>query len=174
VLSETESWQKVAREICETLRDGLDVLGVVEAADVFVRAGATCLEVVVEASDLVGDDQHDAYRVLCDLLETRLGGDSDQVVGFLIFEGDPSPAALVTGLGYMDRPDGSFVPVLPLEQRQARNMADASARFVDLVDDAMALVQRPPGPHPYVVDDARSTLFELHELIKRECLRSAE
>ena len=102
----------------------------------FVRIGKTCLEVVVEASDLTGVDQDDAYRVLCDLLETRLEGDADQVVGFLIFETDPDPEALVTGLSHMERANGAFVPVLALGQDQSRRMADASARFVDLVDDA--------------------------------------
>ena len=134
--SDASAWNELAREICETLGDGLDVLGVVETADVFVRIGKTCLEVVVEASDLAGVDQHDAYRVLCDLLETRLEGDADQVVGFLIFETEPDPEALVTGLGHMERANGAFVPVLALGQQQSRRMADASARFVDLVDDA--------------------------------------
>ena len=170
--SDASAWNDLAREICETLGDGLDVLGVVETADVFVRIGKTCLEVVVEASDLHGVDQDDAYRVLCDLLETRLEGDADQVVGFLIFETDPDPEALGTGLGYMERANGAFVPVLALGQDQSRRMADASARFVDLVDDATVLLRRALDRKPHTAEDARSTLFELDELIERECDRS--
>lgn len=161
----------MAREICATLGEGLDVVGVVESADVYIRVGESCLEVVVDASDLDGSGQEDAYRVLCDLLETRLAGIADEVIGILLFATEPSPEAFVVGMEHMHRTQGTFVPVLPLGQVRAKDLADASSRFLDIVDHASALLRAAGNKRPQTVDGAHSFLTAFDDLIERECRR---
>ncbi|MDH3683597.1 MAG: hypothetical protein OEV40_27065 [Acidimicrobiia bacterium] len=169
----SDSWGLVAREICASLGEGLDVVGVIESADVYMRVGGTCLEVVVEASDIEGPLQGDAYRVLCDLLETRLTGIADEAVGFLLLATEPSPEAFAVGMDQMRRPSGAFVPVLPLGRAKATDMAGATARFVDIADDAIALLGAATGKPPHTIEDARSFLTAFDELIDRECRRQS-
>ena len=159
-------WETVAKEICETLATGLDVAGTVESADIFTRVGATCLEIVIETSDVEGADQADVYRTLCDLLETRLNaGRADQVFGCLLLATEPDAEALGVGLTHMVRTDGVFVPVLPLGRDQAFAIADAATELADFADDATALIGL-AADQPSL-DRAETLLDELDELISR-------
>lgn len=165
---ETSPWETAAKEICASLADGLDVAGTVESADIFTRVGATCLEVIIDASDTVGDDQADAYRILCDLLETRLrNGPADEIFGCILFATEPSADALAVGLTHMIRAEGQFVPVLPLGRGQAFSMAGASAQMADFTDDASALIGTVAHRPPHTAGGAEELLGELDELIER-------
>ncbi|MGI9599480.1 MAG: hypothetical protein ACR2QK_25170 [Acidimicrobiales bacterium] len=165
---QTSPWETAAKEICASLADGLDVAGTVESADIFTRVGATCLEVIIDASDSEGADQADAYRILCDLLETRLrAGPADEVFGCILFATQPSAEALAVGLTHMIRDDGQFMPVLPLGRDQAFAMASASAQMTDLADDATALIETVAHRPPHTVAGAETLLSELDELIER-------
>ena len=162
-------WTIVAREICSVLGEGLDVRGVVEAADVFAQVGQSCLEIVVEASDLVGADQVDAYRVLCDLLDTRRATTADEVIGFLLFETEAEAEPFVAGMAHMRRVDGAIVPVVPLGESQARDLADAEARFADLAGDVAEVIRTSVSDGAAALDDARDVLDRVDRLIQRAC-----
>ncbi|MGI9596961.1 MAG: hypothetical protein ACR2QK_12420 [Acidimicrobiales bacterium] len=161
-------WETAAKEICASLADGLDVAGTVESADIFSRVGSTCLEVVIDASDSEGADQAEAYRVLCDLLETRLRhGPADEVFGCILFATEPSVDALAVGLAHMIRDDNQFVPVLPLGRDRAHAIAGASAQMADFADDAGALIETVARRLPQTVGGAETLLSQLDELIDR-------
>ena len=174
-MSEQNSpWETAAKEICASLADGLDVAGTVESADIFTRVGATCLEVVIDASDLEGDNQADAYRILCDLLDTRLRtGPADEIFGCILFASEPTSDGLAVGLTHMIRADGQFVPVLPLGREQAFAMASASTLMADLVDDATALIGTVAHHPRHTADGAGKLLADLDELIERRSTNHA-
>ena len=168
VSEQPSPWQRAAKEICASIADGLDVAGTVESADIFTRVGATCLEVVIDASDTEGDDQADAYRILCDLLETRLrGGPADEIFGCILFATEPSAGALAVGLTHMIRADGQFVPVLPLGRDRAFAMASAEAQMADFAADASALIGTVAHRPPHTAGSAERLLGDLDELIER-------
>ncbi len=161
-------WETAAKEICVALADGLDVAGTVESADIFTRIGSTCLEVVIDASDLENDEQADAYRILCDLLETRLRtGPADEIFGCILFATEPTADALAVGLTHMIRADGQFVPVLPLGRDQAFAMASASTLMADFTDDATALIGTVAHHPPPTTGVAGKLLADIDELIVR-------
>jgi len=165
---QSSPWETTAKEICASLADGLDVAGTVESADIFTRIGATCLEVIIDATDSEGRDQAHAYRILCDLLETRLrAGPADEIFGCILFATEPTAEGLAVGLTHMIRDDGQFVPVLPLGRDQAFALANASAQMADVADDASALIATVAHRRPPTVDGARTLLGELDELIER-------
>ncbi|MGI9595653.1 MAG: hypothetical protein ACR2QK_05815 [Acidimicrobiales bacterium] len=165
---QTSPWETAAKEICASLADGLDVAGTVESADIFTRVGATCLEVIIDASDSEGPDQADAYRILCDILETRLrAGPADEIFGCILFATEPTAEALAVGLTHMIRDDGQFVPVLPLGRDQAFALASASAQMADFADDASALIETTAHRVPPTVGGAETLLSELDELVER-------
>lgn len=167
-------WDKAAKEICATLADGLDIAGTVESADIFTRVGATCLEVVIDATDTEGNDQTDAYRILCDLLETRLSnGPADEIFGCILFATEPSADALAAGLGHMIRADGQFVPVLPLGRDKAFAMASAAAQMADFTDDASALIATVAHHGSQSTSDAEKLLADIDELIDRRLTDNA-
>lgn len=161
-------WPIAAKEMCASLADGLDVAGTVETADIFTRIGATCLEVVIEASDNEGEEQADSYRVLCDLLDTRLStGPADEIFGCLLFATEPDPEALIVGLTHMTRPGGMFVPVLPLSRDQVYAIAGSPASLADFTDDVTALIQATVAGDPPGLVRAQTLLEEFDELIAR-------
>ena len=161
-------WETAAKEICASLADGLDVAGTVESADIFTRIGATCLEVVIDASDLEGHEQADAYETLCDLLETRLKtGPADEAFGCILFATEPTAEALRVGLTHMVRADGQFVPVLPLGRDQAFAMASASTLMADFADAATALIGTVANHPPHTTGGAEKLLADIDELIER-------
>ena len=167
-------WATAAKEICATLADGLDIAGTVESADIFTRVGATCLEVIIDATDTEGNDQGNAYEVLCDLLETRLrSGPADEIFACLLFATEPSAEALATGLGHMIRADGQFVPVLPLGRDQAYAIAGAAARLADFTDDASTLIATVAHHGSQTTSDAETLLADIDELINRRLTDNA-
>jgi hypothetical protein len=168
VSEQTSPWQRAAEEICASIADGLDVAGTVESADIFTRVGVTCLEVVIDASDTEGADQADAYRILCDLLETRLeNGPADEIIGCILFATEPSAGAFAIGLTHMVRANGQFVPVLPLGRNRAFALASAKAQMADFADDASALIGTVAHRPPHTVATAERLLGDLDELIER-------
>jgi hypothetical protein len=161
-------WPQVAKEICASLADGLDVLGTVETADIFTRVGATCLEVVIDATDTEGAEQAGAYETLCDLLDTRYTkGRADVVYGCMLFDGEPDPDALVVGITHMTRQNGRFVPVLPLGRDQAMLLASSPVDLADIAEQTVGLMAAIAG-HP-TPEHARTLLTEIDELISRRC-----
>jgi hypothetical protein len=159
-------WAAAAKEICASLADGLDVLGTVETADIFTRIGATCLEVVIDATDTEGAEQATAYQVLCDLLDTRFAhGRADVVYGCMLFETEPDPDALVVGLRHMTRENGRFVPVLPLGRDQAYAIASSPVDLADIAEQAVGLMDI--AAHNPTPDGARTLLSDIDELITR-------
>ena len=131
------------------------------------HVGSVSLEIVIEASDLEGEDQAEAYAVLCDLLATRLCEGCAQVVGCLLFSTEPDAESLVSGLAGMLRESGVFTPVVPLARSQAESIARAGIAFDELLDDAAALIGVAADRHPITSDTARTLLEELAELIDR-------
>lgn len=159
-------WAAAAKEICSSLADGLDVRGTVEAANIFARVGATCLEVVIEATDTEGAEQSSAYQVLCDLLDTRFThGRADVVYGCMLFETEPDADALAVGLRHMTREGGRFVPVLPLGREQAYSIAGSPVGLADITENAVDLIAG-AARHP-TSDGARTLLADIDELITR-------
>ncbi len=168
---EDSPWADVAAALCETLGDGLEVAGVVESADLFRRVGAACLEIIVEATDLVGPEQVVAYTALCDLIETRLAGEADDVVGFMLHAEPVDPGAFAEALRHMRRTARAVRLIVPLDAEQARDLADSGTGFGDLVDDAGALILRAVERGTFSAAAAAAILDELDELIGRECAR---
>ncbi len=167
-------WETAAKEICASLADGLDVAGTVESADIFTRVGATCFEVIIDATDTEGEDQADAYRILCDLLETRLrNGPADEIFGCILFATEPTADGLAVGLTHMIRSDGQFAPVLPLGRDQAFAMASAATRMADFTDDAGALIETAAHHGSQTTGNAETLLADLDELIARRLTNDA-
>jgi hypothetical protein len=159
-------WAAAAKEICASLAEGLDVRGTVETANIFTRIGATCLEVVIDATDTEGAEQSSAYQVLCDLLDTRFAnGRADVVYGCMLFETEPDPDALVVGLTHMTRESGRFVPVLPLGREQAYSIAGSPVDLADIAEQAVGLMDA--AAHHPTPDGARTLLADIDELITR-------
>jgi hypothetical protein len=159
-------WAAAAKGICASLADGLDVRGTVETADIFARIGATCLEVVIDATDTEGADQSGAYQVLCDLLDTRMAnGRADVIYGCMLFETEPDADALVVGLTHMTRENGRFVPVLPLGREQAYSIASSTVDLADIAEQAVGLMDT--AAHHPTPDGARTLLADIDELITR-------
>ena len=157
----------MGKEIRRVLADGLDVGGTIDEKEVLTHVGSVSLEIVIEASDLDGDEQAGAYTVLCDLLETRLREGRTQVVGCLLFATEPDPSSLVTGLIGMQRGSGVFTPVLPLGKSQAEALAAADMSLDGFIDDSAALIGVAADRHPITVATAETLLDELDELIER-------
>lgn len=162
-----DDWPDMGRELRRVLADGLDVGGTIDETEVLTHVGSASLEIVIEASDLEGGDQADAYAVLCDLLATRLRQGCSQVVGCLLFATEPDAASLATGLAGMLRGSGVFTPVLPLARTQAQDLADAGISIDRLMDDAAALIEVAADRRPVTVGTADTLLAELDELIER-------
>lgn len=142
--------------------------GTIDETEVLTHVGSASLEIVIEASDLQAGEQAGAYTVLCDLLETRLGEVCSQVVGCLLFAGEPDPASLVTGLIGMQRNSGVFTPVLPLSRSQAESLAAARTDLGRLIDDAAALIGIAADRYPIMTENAETLLDEIDELIDRK------
>ena len=157
----------MGRELRRVLADGLDVGGTIEENEVLTHVGSSSLEIIIEASDLEGAEQAEAYAVLCDLLETRLLGGCAQVMGCLLFAGEPQPGALVSGLVGMRRASGTFTPVVPLARTQAEALAASKVTFDAVVDDVTALIEVAAARHPITTRTAETLLEELDELIER-------
>lgn len=162
-----EEWPNIGKEIRRVLADGLDVGGTIDETEVLTHVGSVSLEIVIEASDLDGAEQADAYTVLCDLLETRLREGCAQVIGCLLFATEPDPAALVTGLTGMQRDSGVFTPVLPLARSQAEALAASDMSLDGFIDDSSALIGIATDRHPITVVTAETLLDELDELVER-------
>lgn len=162
-----DDWPDMAAELCRVLTDGLDVGGTIDETELIIHVGSASLEIVIEASDIEGNEQAVAYSVLCDLLATRLSDGCSQVVGWLLFATEPDAASLASGLVGMQRETGVFTPVLPLARSQAQDLADAGISIDQLIDDASALVEIAANQHPITVSTAETLLAELDELIDR-------
>jgi hypothetical protein len=162
-----DDWPDMGKELRRVLADGLDVGGTIDETEVLTHVGSVSLEIVIEASDLRGDDQAEAYIVLCDLLATRLREGCAQAFGCLLFSTEPDAGSLVTGLAGM-RPESSvYTPVLPLARAQARALAEANVAIYDLLDDATALIGVAADQDPVTTATAETLLEELDELIDR-------
>lgn len=166
-MASDDDWPDLGAELRRVLADGLDVSGTIDETEVLTHVGSASLEIVIEASDLEGNDQAVAYSVLCDLLATRLGEGCSQVVGCLLFATEPDAESLATGLEGMRRETGVFTPVLPLARSQAQDLADAGVSIDQLMDDASALVEIAADRHPITVSTAETLLAELDELVER-------
>jgi hypothetical protein len=162
-----DEWPDMAAELRRVLADGLDVSGTIDETEILTHVGSASLEIVIEASDLDGDDQAFAYLDLCDILATRLSDGCSQVVGCLLFATEPDAASLASGLLGMQRETGVFTPVLPLARSQAQDLADAGISIDQLMDDSAALIEIAANRHPITVSTAETLLAELDELIDR-------
>lgn len=162
-----DDWPDIGRELRRVLADGLDVGGTIDETEVLTHVGSVSLEIVIEASDLEGDDQAQAYTVLCDLLATRLHEGCAQVVGCLLFSTEPDAGSLVTGLARMRSASGVYSPVLPLARTQAESIAEASDAIDELFDDATSLIGVAADHDPVTILAAETLLEELDELIAR-------
>lgn len=162
-----EDWSDMGRKLRGVLADGLEVGGTIEETDTLTHVGSSSLEIVIEVSDLERDEQAAAYRVLCDLLETRLRQGCTQVVGCLIFAGEADPDSLATGLVGMLRPSGAFTPVVPFSRSQAEVLAESDVAFDAVIDDVTALIGVAADRKPITADTAATLLDELDELIAR-------
>ena len=157
----------MGRELRRVLADGLDVGGTIEQNEVLTHVGSSSLEIIIGASDLEGAEQAQAYAAMCDLLEARLLEGCAQVMGCLLFAGDPQPGALVSGLVGMQRDSGTFTPVVPLARTQAEALAASKVTFDGVVDDVTALIEVAAARHPTTTRTAETLLEELDELIER-------
>lgn len=166
-MADDDDWPDIGKELREVLANGLDVGGTIDETEVLTHVGSVSLEIVIEASDLEGEDQAEAYAVLCDLLATRLREGCAQVVGCLLFSTEPDAESLVSGLAGMLRESGVFTPVVPLARSQAESIAGAGIAFDELLDDAAALIGVAADRHPITIDTAGTLLEELDELIDR-------
>ncbi len=162
-----DDWLDIGKELRRVLADGLDVGGTIDETEVLTHVGSVSLEIVIEASDLEGDDQAEAYLVLCDLLATRLHEGCGQVFGCLLFSTEPHAGSLVTGLIGMRPEAGVFAPVLPLARAQAQALAGASIAIYDLLDDSTALIGVAADRDPVTILAAETLLEELDDLIER-------
>ena len=166
-LGHDDDWPDIGEELRRGLSQGLEVAGTVNETDILAHVGATSVQIVIEASDLEGQDQASAYVVLCDLLNTRLREGAGQVLGCLLFSTDPDAEALVVGLVGMRRDTGVFTPVVPLGRAQAEALAEANVAIDQLIDDATALIGIAADRNPINPANAGTLLGELDELIDR-------
>lgn len=166
-LGHPDDWPDIGEELRRDLGQGLDVAGTVNETDVLAHVGSTSVDIVIEASDVEGADQAEAYLVLCDLLATRINEGVDQVLGCLLFSTEPDAEALVAGLVGMLRDTGVFTPVVPLGRAQAEALAESSVAIDELIDDATALIEIAVDRHPISRATAATLLGELDELVDR-------
>ena len=166
-----EPWEDLARQLRSSLND-VPSSGAVLEAEEHTDIGATSLDIVVESSGGSTNEQAAAYAALCDLLTTRLEQGSDQVMGCLLIDGDPTADAFATGLDGMQRAGGQFTPVIPLARDRAKQLVTANASLFDLVDKATALIQVAADHDPVTTEVAATALFEVEELVERALAES--
>ena len=56
-MATADEWPNMAAELRRVLADGLDVNGTIDETEILTHVGSASLEIVIEASDLDGDDQ---------------------------------------------------------------------------------------------------------------------
>lgn len=163
-------WPDLAKELRASLASGLTVGGTVDQAEVMTNVGLVGLDMIIESSDLEAEEQTDAYRVLNDLLITRLTEGADQVMGCLVFATDPDPSALASALHQVGGGDDNprFAPILPLGRAQAETLAQAGMSIDTIIDAATDLIAVAADRRPPTVEDAETLLAELDELIDRQ------
>lgn len=161
-------WDNTFNELREALVSGSDSDGVEFEAEEVDNFGSATLVTVVESSAGDAETQVEAYKAVCELLDTRLNSGADQVLGCLVIDGDPDPDALLTGLDHMLRDDGTFTPVLPLSAEQAKDMVASGIALLDIVDPATALLEVAASRSPLTHDVAATALEEIDELIARD------
>ena len=59
-MARDDEWPGISKELRRVLADGLDVGGTIDETEVLTHVGSVSLEIVIEASDLRGDDQAEA------------------------------------------------------------------------------------------------------------------
>ena len=160
-------WVDLEAELRGVLAEGIDIRGTIEEADIHGELGDTTIELVIELSDVEGDDQSDAYLVLCDLLTTRSGQGADQVLGCLVFVTDPDAGALAVGLDRMTRDTGVFTPIVPLGRSQAALLAVSCITGAEFLEQASERIAAAAEPNPATRAAAQALLDDLAELINR-------
>ncbi len=165
----SDNWPDLAAKMKASLAEGLDVAGTVDEVEIMTNVGRVGVDIIIEASDLDGPDQSEAYAVLCDLLHSRLAAGADQVLGCLLFAGDADAQALAPALDGMVRSDrqATFTPVVPLGREQAEAMAASGMTIDEILDPATDLIAVAADHRPPTTATAQTLLAELDELIER-------
>ncbi len=169
----SDDWPDIAALLKASLSDGLQSAGTVEQVDVLAHVGKVEVSITIESSDLEGDDQGEAYSVLCDLLATRLNQGVDQVLGCLLFATEPNPRSLASALVGMHRGDANevFTPVIALSRTQAESMAQAKISIDTVVEAATELIAAATVQASPSKEIAATLLSEIDELIYRHVNR---
>lgn len=162
----TDAWEYLAQQMKVSLTEPPNDGPVLEA-EVDVDVGASSLDIIVESVSGGSDEQVGAYGTLCDLLSTRLAQGSDQVLGCLLTEEPADAEAFAGALVAMERPNGVFTPVLPLDATQASDLIKANVLLLDLLDSATSLIEVAASRKPITRDVAETALSEIDELIAR-------
>jgi len=160
-------WDKTVTELREGLVAGTNSDGVELQAETDSEVGKLHFVTIVESAGGDAETQRAGYRQICDLMQVKLNDGADQVLGCLVIDGDPDADALAAGLDGMLRSDGTFTPVLPLSEEQARAMVDADVALLDVIDPATALLEVAASRSPLTREVALTALEEIDELVAR-------
>ena len=163
-----EQWEQTVSELRDALVSGTNSTGVELQSETETSFGDAHLVTIVETAARDAETQIDAYTKVCALLDKRLTDGANQVLGFIVINGEPDPDALVTGLENMLRADGTFTPVLPLSEDQAIEIVSSGIGLLDIVDPATALIEIAASRSPITHDVAMTALQEIDELIERD------
>lgn len=145
-------------------------MGIVDEAEILATVGDTGVDLVIEATDLVGPEQADAFTVVCDLLATVRERRSIPAVGILLVAGEIDDEAFALSLAQMGRQDREETIVVPLTADQAQAVSSSGAHLFQLVDEAVVLIQAEASPHlGSTISHASKLRKELDELIERHC-----